>query len=729
MKISVDQALRKARSLSCEEAEALYKEVLNRFPGNKRVLAALEALSASVSETLQQSELDAVVKLYAQGQLTQARELVDDLLARCWNNEVLYNIAGAVDVALGRLDSAITRYDKAIALAPDYFEAYNNRGIAQKDCQRLAEALTSFDRSIELNPGYTKAYVNRGIVLGKLKRADEALRDFDTAIRLDPTSAEAYNNKGNVLLTMNRAADALLQFEKAIGRKAGFASAFINRGNALAALKRWDDAVASYDHGITLSPGDATAFRNRGAALNKLKRPDEALASYRRAHEMKPDSGKDLAEVRYLEAHLCIWTSVDAFLESPVADMSSKAVPPFYMLRFDDNPQRQLECAKAWAEEQFGFIAPAKVNRQRSGGKIKIGYFSADFHNHATMYLMARLFELHDKSRFEIHAFSYGPDVQDEMRLRLLNAVDAFHQAGHMSDEEVARLARQASIDIGVDLKGYTEDSRIGIFAHRTAPVQVSYLGYPGTMGASFIDYIIADPITIPPEYQQFYTEKVAYLPNCYQVNDNLRVISDRVFNRSELGLPEDGFVFCCFNNNYKITPDEFDIWMRLLSTVEGSVLWLLKDNDGVANNLRSEAVKRGIAPHRLVFADRMPLADHLARHRCADLFLDTFNYNAHTTASDALWAGLPVVTKLGASFAARVAGSLLHAAGIPELIAETPQAYEMLALELAINPAELAEVKSRLAQNLLASPLFDAELSARAMEAVYERLCAVQGI
>ncbi|MEJ2411023.1 MAG: tetratricopeptide repeat protein [Novosphingobium sp.] len=661
------------------------------------------------------------VALYGQGQFAQALETIANLLERYPDSEVLHNTAGAVNAGLGRLDTAVAHYDKAIALAPDYFEALNNRGIALQNQGCVPEALASFDRAIGLNPGYTKAHVNRGLALGKLKRLDEALACFDLAIRLEPALAEAYSNKGNVLLTMNRPCDALAHFDKAIALKGNLASAHVNRGNALIALKRWDEAVVSYDRSIALAPGDAMAFRNRGIALHKLKRPDEALASYRRAHQIAPDSARDLAEVRYLEAHLCIWNDGNGFADVP-ADM---AVPPFYMLRFEDNPQKQMECARAWCAEQYGAIVPAEVKPHASGGKIRIGYFSADFHNHATMYLMARLFELHDKSRFEIHAFSYGPDVQDEMRLRLINAVDAFHQVERLDDEAAARLAREAEIDIAIDLKGHTENARPGIFAYRAAPVQAQYLGYPGTMGAEFIDYIIADPVTIPPHCERFYTEQVVRLPHSYQVNDDRRAISDRIFTRAELGLPEDGFVFCCFNNNYKITPSEFDIWMRLLSQIEGSVLWLFRDNAPAAENLRGEAAKRGVAPERLVFADRMPQADHLARQRCADLFLDTFAFNAHTTASDALWSGLPLVTRLGQSFAARVAGSLLHAVDLPELTTETPEAYEALALKLAADPAALAAVKAKLAINLSTSPLFDTAQFTRDIETVYERLHA----
>jgi predicted O-linked N-acetylglucosamine transferase (SPINDLY family) len=333
---------------------------------------------------------------------------------------------------------------------------------------------------------------------------------------------------------------------------------------------------------------------------------------------------------------------------------------------------------------------------------------------------MAELFELHDKNQFELIGFSFGPIVNDDVRQRLLKSFDQFIEVGRKSDIEVIKLSRDLNIDIAVDLKGVTQDARTGIFAHRAAPIQVNYLGYPGTLGADYMDYIIADKTLISPELHSYYSEKVVYLPNSYQVNDRKRLISDRQFTRQDLGLPEQGFVFCCFNNNYKILPTTLEGWMRILKAVEGSVLWFLQDNLWVAQNLKKEAKNRGIDAQRLVFAERMPLPDHLARHRLADLFLDTFPYNAHTTTSDALWAGLPVLTLIGQSFASRVAASLLNTIGLPELIANTQEEYEALAIELALNTKRLADIKLKLAKNRLSTPLFNTPLFTKNLEAAY---------
>ena len=355
--------------------------------------------------------------------------------------------------------------------------------------------------------------------------------------------------------------------------------------------------------------------------------------------------------------------------------------------------------------------------------KIRVGYYSADFHNHATGYLMAELIELHDHHRFECIGISFGPKHHDQMQLRLEQSFDQFIDASAMSDIQIAQLSRELKIDIAVDLKGFTQHCRTGIFAYRAAPIQVNYLGYPGTMAAEYMDYLIADKVLIPEQSQGAYSEKIVYLPHSYQVNDRQRVISDKVFTRAELGLPEQGFVFCCFNNNFKILPAMFESWMRILKAVEGSVLWLYQDNEGAVDNLKKEAKARGVDPDRIIFAKRLPLEEHLARHRQADLFIDAFPYNAHTTASDALWAGLPVLTLMGQSFAGRVAASLLTAIGLPELITTTPAAYEALAIELAKSPEKLTALKQKLSNNRLTTPLFNTPQFTQDLERAYVQM------
>ncbi len=725
----VDQTLRKARGLTQKgdktAAEQLYRAVLDRYPGNRKAAAELQSLLSPIIENPPETELDQLVALYDQRRLAEALERAAQLLARYPHGEVLHNLTGVFNAGIGRLDDAIAHYDQAIALAPDYFEALNNRGNALVKQKRLEQALASFDAAVGIAPDYAEAHLNRAVALGKLQRPDDALAAYAKTLHLHPGCAEAYNNRGNLLITQHRLRDALADYDEAVRLRPSYADALLNRGNALVLLGEPEAALTSYDQAIALAPALAQAHNDRGVALRALKRPEEALASHRHALRIRPDYALAYGEVLHLEAHMCRWPDRPCDQDLLDRGIADEAIPPFYMFGLADDPQRQLAFARAWARHKFGGIRPGAFPRPGPGTKIRIGYFSADFHNHATMYLMARLFELHDRHAFEIHAFSYGQAAGDEMRLRLRDAVEAFHDVADLDDRAVAALSAERGIDVAVDLKGYTAGGRPGIFAHRAAPVQVSYLGYPGTMGADFIDYMIADGVTIPDALRPCYAEQIIHLPHSYQVNDDQRPIAETPVTRGEFGLPADGFVFCCFNNNYKITSAEFDVWMRLLHRVDGSVLWLLRDNEMAAASLRQEAERRGICSSRLVFADRAPLPEHLARHRCADLFLDTFNINAHTTASDALWAGLPVLTKAGRSFVARVAASLLHAHGLPELVAETVEDYERLALDLATDPTRLAAVKRKVAAHRATAPLFDSARTTRDLEAVYRQLVA----
>ena len=420
---------------------------------------------------------------------------------------------------------------------------------------------------------------------------------------------------------------------------------------------------------------------------------------------------------------VCSWSGFERSLENIAHRIlaNEKATTPLPLLCITDNALLHQKSSEIYIQSNYAFNSVLGPIQKRSGDqKIRIAYFSADFHNHATGYLMAELFELHDKNQFELVGFSFGPIASDEMRQRIEKSFDQFIEVGNQSDMEIAQLSRDLNIDIAVDLKGFTQDSRTGIFANRAAPIQVNYLGYPGTMGADYMDYIIADKTLIPEGTQQAYSEKIAYLSNSYQVNDRKRFISDRQFTRQELGLPENGFVFCCFNNNFKILPATFAGWMRILKALEGSVLWLFQDNPWAVENLKQEALNHGVDPSRLVFAERMPLSEHLARHRQADLFLDTFPYNAHTTTSDALWTGLPVLTLMGNSFASRVAASLLNAIGLPELISNSQEEYEALAIELASNPQKLIALKQKLASNRLTTPLFDTPQFTKGLEQAY---------
>lgn len=629
-------------------------------------------------------------------------------------------------------ESALQYYELAIAIKPDHAAAYNNRGNAFRRLQYFDLALQSYQKAISFQPTYAEAYNNCGNALTALNRFEIALQNYEKAIALNPKYADAYYNRGNILKELNRFEESLQSYDYAIKLNADYAQAFNNRGNVLKALKRTEAAVDSYDQAIALNPTDADIYFNRGNALKELRQYQAAISSYDKAKQLKPDFEFLDGYRLHAKMNICAWEGIEeqyASLLSAV-ERGARVSNPFTVLAVSGSPQLQKKAAQIWSQARHpGCFEPQF--KLYNHGKIRLGYYSADFHDHATAYLICRLLELHDKSRFEIIGFSFGPEKNDQMRTRIGAALDGFEDVRNLSDRDVADLSRSLEIDIAIDLKGYTQESRPDIFANRAAPIQVGYLGYPATMAAAYIDYLIADPILIPETERHHYTEKIAYLPNSYQANDDGRRISDRHYTRQECGLPDSGFVFCCFNNNYKITPSQFDSWMRILKIVEGSALWLFEGSVAVAQNLRKQASLRGVAAERLVFAAHMPLAEHLARHRLADLFLDTLPCNAHTTASDALWAGLPVLTCLGEGFAGRVAASLLHALDLSELIAADAAEYERLAIDLALNPARLVRLRQKLAGNRLSKPLYATNTYARQLESIYtcmhQRYCAGQ--
>ena len=663
------------------------------------------------------------LSLHQRGQFAQAMTAYEQVLSKQPRHFDALHLLGVVAAQTNNPALAAELIGKAVEINPNSAPAYANHGNVLQELKRLDDALASYDKAINLEPYYAEAFNNRGATLQKLKRLDDALASYDKAIELDQGYAEAFFNRGNALQELKRIDDALVSYDKSIALKPDFVEALHNRGTALQELNRQEDALASYDKAIGLKPDYAEAFNNRGNALYELKRLDEALASYDKAIALKPDYEFLLGTKLHMQMFLCDWSDLENQLKGLEASVSEelRVSAPFPIIGMVDKPELQLKASRIYANERHAAHGALDVITSRpADGKIRIGYYSADFHNHATSILMVELFQEHDAHKFELYGFSFGPDKQDEMRSRVASGFDHFFDVTKKSDLEIAQMSRNLGIDIAVDLKGFTQDSRVGIFAAQCAPIQVNYLGYPGTLAAPYFDYIVADKTLIPQESQQYYTEKIIYLPHSYQVNDSKRKISQKVFTRQVLGLPESGFVFCCFNNNYKILPATFDVWMRLLKSVNGSVLWLLQRTPTAAENLRKEAKSRGIDPARLVFAPLMNPEEHLARHRFADLFIDTFPCNAHTTASDALWAGLPILTQIGKSFAARVAASLLNAMDLTELITTTSEEYESRAVELANDPLKLAQIKKKLEQNRQTSPLFNGQLFARHIEAAF---------
>jgi predicted O-linked N-acetylglucosamine transferase (SPINDLY family) len=625
----------------------------------------------------------------------------------------------------GRIDEAARQYQSILEREPQHAGALHLLGLCahQRGDQRTATELIS--RAIERAPSDAVMRNNLGAVRLADHAAGEALASFDAAIAINPGYAEAWNNRGNALADLHRPDEALAAYGQASALGWRQPQLAYNEANLLQQLGRHAEAVERYRAVLSALPGFHDGWYNLAAVLEKLGQSNEADQAYRRAAAGARNPAAALASLLFLRLRQCDWTDYPALRTAVLAcvDRRLPGIEPFKVLAIGSTADQQRTCAGTHAAASQP-SPPAAV-----GSRIRIGYFSADFHNHATAHLLAEVLERHDRERFDIVAYSFGPPSEDVWRQRLRTAVPDWHEVGGLTDEAIAALARQHGIDIAVDLKGYTADARPGIFAWRAAPVQVNYLGYPGTLGTAHHDYLIADPVLVMPGEEGHYTEKIAWLPDTYQPNDSTKLIAPLTPARRDLGLPDDGFVFCSFNNSFKITPDVFLIWMALLQAVPGSVLWLLACGTSAETNLRREAARQGVAGERLVFAPRLPLAEHLARQRAADLFLDTFHYNAHTTASDALWAGLPLLTCRGGTFASRVAASLLSAIGLEELIAADPTAYEGLALALARQPERLREIRSRLAAHRQSAALFDCVRYTRHLEALYlrmhERRCA----
>jgi predicted O-linked N-acetylglucosamine transferase (SPINDLY family) len=623
---------------------------------------------------------------------------------------------------LKRFDAALEACLRLLTLAPNTAEGWNVRGGVLLETGRFAEALDCLDKAVRLTPDFAAAWSRRGAALLALKRPAEALADFDKALRLEPDNAETLSNKGIALSHLRRFDEAMVHYAKALARDAGLVQAYCNRGHTLRETGHLDQAFASYDMALSLDPRYAKALQGRGLVLADLGRMEEALVCFKSV--LAQGVADALGDAANAALSLCDWTKADAFCgEILDAVGAGQPISPLLLLWLDGDPARQQLCARGWMKARLPSAQQSlPLGLPKGLDKIRVGYISADFRMHPVAAAIAGLLERHDRNRFELFGLSLGPDDGSAMHARIARAVDRFADLSMQDDRAAADFIRGLNLDILVDLNGHTDGGRPEILAYRPARVQVSYLGYPGPMGADFIDHVIADPVVLPPEQQAFYDEKIVALPGGFWPAEPARAIAPPP-SRREAGLPDDGFVFCCFNNARKINAPLFDVWMRLLAVVPASVLWLKHPGEGAAANLRREASARGIDSARLVFAQDLPFDAHLARHGCADLFLDTLPYNAHATAVDALEAELPVLTCLGTSFAGRVAASLLRGAGMPELVTPDLAAYEALALELARDPLRLGALRAKLAQARSSAPLFDAERFRAEIEAAYVRL------
>ncbi|MEI7565501.1 MAG: tetratricopeptide repeat protein [Burkholderiaceae bacterium] len=669
----LDKALESLRNSNSESAELYLKQAIKIQASNPHVLRLLGVI-------------------YAQRkQYQEALKYINDSLKSLPKNALTLSNLGNIFLELKEFQNALDAYDKSIRIDPKYDEVWSNKANALFELKRYDEAITCYDKALSLKPDYAEGWSNKGNLLKELKRYNEALIHFDQALSLKPDYAEGWSNKG---ATLNE-------------------------------LKRYDEALAHYDKALSLKPDYVEVWSNKGEALNSLKRHSESAQCYLKALELKTGESYFLGESHHQMMLACDWTNYEKMVTEifNLTHEGRMGSEPFGFQGIANSEALLKKCAEIYSNDKYPVLGNLTEHTKYQHHKIRIGYLCGEFRNQATSILMAGVWELHDQSKFEIFAFDNGYDDGSEYRHRIESAFGNLFDISKLSDLNVAKLIQAHEIDILVNLNGFFGLPRQGVFSYKPAPIQVNYLGFPGTLGANYMDYMIADKVVLPDESKKYYVEKIVHLPNSYQANDNRREISARQFIKTELGLPESGFIFACFNNNYKITPSTFDSWMRILTHVPRSVLWLLADNPIAKENLLQAAVSRGIDSSRLIFAERLPLSEHLARHNLADLFLDTLPYNAHTTCSDALWAGLPVLTLLGNTFPGRVAASLLHALGLDELITFSKEEYEAMAMELATNPEKLASVKQKLAENRTIAPLFDTPAFTKHLEAAYMQM------
>ncbi len=671
-----------------------------------------------------QSALDTLFERAADanrhGDLATAERLCREIIAADPGHlRALYALA-TLAYDRGDYTTAETYAARVGAIDPRIAEVQNLRGMAQNALGRFAEAAESFAAAAALMPDPTEALYNRGCVLFALGRFEEALSCYDAAVSRAPDDAIIANNRGNTLRALNRAADALAAFDRAISLDPSFAGAHNNRGIVLQLLGRFDEALASFDRAIAHDPKDAEAHYNRGVALTRLKRFKDALACHQAALALQPAHADAAGAAFGLAAILCDWRDWEQRAANVIAHVrNGAAIGPLTVIAFRDDPGLQAQAARNVAHA-FAPIAAAatSIPARPARSRIRVAYLSGDFRNHVTGHTLVDFFERHDRDHFELWGISLTPAPDSAIRQRLIAAFDHFIDAANLSDRAIASLLREQEIDIAVDLVGHIENARLGIFAHRAAPLQVNYFGHPGTEGADFIDYIVGDHIAIPETLAAHFNERIVRLPGCYLPSASMPRVAERPDRRAH-SLPDDGFVLCNFNSSQKITPAVFDIWMQLLAQIEQSVLWLYANEDAQAN-LRREAKARGVDPQRLIFAPPLERDLHLARLGAADLFLDTMPYNAHNTATETLWAGVPLITCTGKSMAARVATSVLEAAGLSELAVRSVADYEALALSLARAPDRLAALRAKLAASRERCVLFDLPRYCRHLEATY---------
>jgi len=705
------------------------------------------------------SELDRIIRCLTQADAVSAEKFATQLTLRFPENAEAWFLLGVARHLLQKLSDALIALDQAVSLSPAHVQAMRAKAAVLSELGQLDAAIETCRQTLQMFPQDADLVTNLATVLEKNGQLTESLEQFDLALALDPHHLFALQNRGALLMRMYRLEAALAHNRLFVERHPEYPDAYYNLSETLCGLRRYQEALPVCEAGLSIAPRHARLHLNRGISLAATRRFEESQYELAQAQILDPELLKQLVpeinllpsivdpytspEVVYLETnteamHECIWHNRSSYLDT-IHEFSEQGTPSsfalhdkklaFTLLALPTTSARHLAILKnvsEYVEDTAWLYARPPFrhdpDRHQNGTRIRIGYVSPDFRDHPIGHLTKAIYALHDRNRFEIHCYSLVRAEQDPVQQQIRNDCDLWHDLSDMDNVAAAEQIYADGINILIDLAGYTKQARTEIFALRPAPIQVNYLGYPGTMGATFMDYLIGDLVVTPSEHAAHFTEKLLQMPHTYQPNSRPQELS-LPLSRLDCGLPETGFIFCGFNQAFKISPEIFDIWMGLLREVPGSVLWLLEAGPIAEQNLRKEAQLRGVDSQKLIFAPRVPWLEHLNRQQHVDLLLDTFPYNAHTTASDALWAGVPLVTCIGETFPSRVAASLLTAAGLPELVTNSLEEYEKLALHFATSPDELNAIRKKLIANRSTAPLFDTKRFVRDLETLYERM------
>ena len=666
------------------------------------------------------------VALFQNGQLDKAQEMCTGIKQQDPENLTNLNLLGIILFQKKEFNESIKIIEESIKLNPNQAEVYNNLGIVYSQIKNFDNAIKAFKNSIKINPQFIDAINNLGISYKEKKKENEAIECWNKVIALDKNNTKAYNNIGSILFDAEKYEKSINYFNKAINLDKKFYQAYFNRGNAYQKINLFEESIFDYNESIKLNSHYAEAYIARGFSYRRLNMFDETFRDWTDGYKIDKKYQNFIGRIFYIKKKLCDWKNYEndyLFFKKNISNIS-KLISPFNSLSTFNSAELQKNIATNYVKENFKNYNLEKNNflstNKKVSKKIKVGYYSSDFKNHAMSFLLAEMFETHNKDKFEIIGFSLMKQNNDKISKRIIKTFDKFIDVSNQTQKEISQISKNLEIDIAVDLMGFTKNNNFGIFLEKCAPIQINFLGYPGTLGTNLIDYIIADKTLIPNGEEINYAEKIIYLPDTYQCNDSKKEISKKKFFRKDFNLPEDKFIYCCFNQKYKFNPKTIEMWINVMKKVNNSVLWLLDDGNKSTYNLVEEFKSGGLHSSRIIFSKKLPLDEHLARHRLADLFLDTFPYGAHTTASDSLWSGLPLITKIGNTFASRVAASLLKAIGLDELITKSDEQYVNLAIELANNRKKLDLIKNKLNKNIKIKPLFDTKRFTKNLETGY---------